>query len=223
MKRRQIFIELTSLLDVILIMLFILLVQARNSTAQAVDTAARAEADAAQMQTELDAAREERDALRIEADEQRSRADAQAARADEQEALANAQAARADEQEERADALQRQLWTENVVLDNSLLLTVSVDKTGDVRLETEKENISIAYDWENDTYAYNRLRGLLLDSLKTTDREAVFLVFQYDRGRVYHAAYDMIEGIIQEVKREARERDIPLSVLELDIYGSTDP
>ena len=28
----------------------------------------------------------------------------------------------------------------------------------------------------------------------------------------------MIEGIIQEVKQEARQREIPLSILELDIH-----
>ena len=191
MKRRQIFIELTSLLDVILIMLFILLTQARTRTAQALDTAALAESSAAQLQTELNAAYDRESALK----------------------------AAADAQEERADALQRQLWTENVVLDNSLVLTVSVTKSGDVRLEEAGEApIPIVYDWEDDTYARNRLRALLLDKLKTTDREAVFLVFQYDRARVYHAEYEMIEGIIQEVKQEARQRDIPLSVLELDIY-----
>ena len=191
MKRRQIFIELTSLLDVILIMLFILLTQARTRTAQALDTAALAESSAAQLQTELNAAYDRESALK----------------------------AAADAQEERADALQRQLWTENVVLDNSLVLTVSVTKSGDVRLEEVGEDpIPIVYDWEDDTYTRNRLRALLLDKLKTTDREAVFLVFQYDRARVYHAEYEMIEGIIQEVKQEARQRDIPLSVLELDIY-----
>lgn len=191
MKRRQIFIELTSLLDVILIMLFILLTQARTRTAQALDTAALAESSAEQLQTELAAAYDVQNALK----------------------------AAADAQEERADALQRQLWTENLVLDNSLVLTVSVAKTGDVRLETEGENaISIAYDWGDDTYARNRLRALLLDKLKTTDREAVFLVFQYDRASIFHAEYQMIESIIQEVKQEARQRDVPLSVLELDIY-----
>ncbi len=191
MKRREIFIELTSLLDVILIMLFILLTQAKTRTAQALDTAALAESNVAELQTELSAAYDEQDALR----------------------------AAADAQTERANALQRQLWTENIVLDNSLLLTVSVDKTGDIRLETEGEDrVAIAYSWEDDTYARNRLRGLLLDKLKTTDREAVFLVFQYDRARVYHAEYDMIESLIQEVKQEARQRDIPLSVLEMDIY-----
>ena len=191
MRRRQIFIELTSLLDVILIMLFILLIQARNTTAQAMDTAAQAEDSVAKLQTELSAAYDEQNVLR----------------------------AAADAEAERANALQRQLWTENIVLDNSLLLTVSVDRSGDIRMETEGQGqAAIAYSWGDDTYARNRLRGLLLDKLKTTDREAVFLVFQYDRARVYHAEYEMIESIIQEVKQEARERDIPLSVLELDIY-----
>ena len=166
MRRRQIFIELTSLLDVILIMLFILLIQARNTTAQAMDTAAQAESSVAELQAELAAAYDEQNALR-------SAADAEA---------------------ERANALQRQLWTENIVLDNSLLLTVSVDRSGDIRMETEdRDQAAIAYSWEDDTYARNRLRGLLLDKLKTTDREAVFLVFQYDRARVYHAL-DIHEG-----------------------------
>ncbi len=192
MKRRQIFIELTSLLDVILIMLFILLTQAKTRTAEALDTAALAESDAAALRMELTAAYDEQDVLQ----------------------------ARIDAQEERADALQRQLWTENLVLDNSLLLTVSVDKSGQIRLETEGEAETIPYDWAEDTYAKNRLRGLLLDKLKGTDQEAVFLVFQYDRARVYHAEYNMIEDIIQEVKRVARERDIPLSVLELDLQDA---
>ena len=191
MKRREIFIELTSLLDVILIMLFILLTQAKAKTAEALDTAALAESSAAQIQTELSAAYAEQDALRAEID---------------------AQAA-------RADGLERQLLTENVVLDNSLLLTVSVDRSGAIRLETEGEGLAaLSYDWADDTYARNRLRGLLLEKLKDTDRQAVFLVFQYDRARIYHAEYDMIQGIIQEVKQEARQRDIPLSILELDLY-----
>ncbi len=191
MRRREIFIELTSLLDVILIMLFILLTQAKNSTAQALDTAALAESNAQQLETKLSEAYDEQEALR----------------------------AAADAQTERADALERQLWTENLVLDNSLLLTVSVDRSGTIRLEQEGEGLSLVpYDWEDDTYAKNRLRGLLLDKLKRTDKEAVFLVFQYDRARIYHAAYEMIESIIQEVKQTAREQDIPLSVLELDLY-----
>ena len=198
MKRRQIFIELTSLLDVILIMLFILLMQAKTTTAQALDTAAAAENNTEQVRAELAEAVAEQDVLREEID---------------------AQAARADAQAERADALQRQLWTENIVLDSSLLLTVSVDRSGSIRLEIEGEGLALlTYDWADDTYARNKLRGLLLEELRGTDREAVFLVFQYDRARIYHAEYQMIETIIQEVKQEARTRDIPLSVLEMDLY-----
>ena len=94
-----------------------------------------------------------------------------------------------------------------------------MDRAGGIRLETEGKNLAlIAYDWADDTYAYNRLRGLLLDELDNTDREAVFLVFQYDRARIYQAEYRMIEAGIQEVKREAREQDSPLSFLELDLF-----
>ena len=191
MKRREIFIELTSLLDVILIMLFILLAPAGTRTAQALDTAALAESSARQLQSELTAAYSEQDALR----------------------------AAADAEKERANTLQRELWTENLVLDNSLLLTVSVDRAGGIRLETEGKSLAlIAYDWADDSYAYNRRRVLLLDERDKTDREAVFLVFQYDRARIYQAEYRMIEAVIQEVKREAREQDIPLSFLELDLF-----
>ena len=212
MKRREIFIELTSLLDVILIMLFLLLMQAKTTTNQALDTAAQAESDRNEMQTALLAANDERDVLRAEAEAQRAQADAERARADALEIQADAQA-------ERADALQRQLWTENLVLDNSLLLTVSVDRSGNVRLETDGGGeIIVPYDWADDTYAQNRLRALLLDKLAHTDREVVFLVFQYDRARIYHAEYEMIEAIVQEVKQAARERDVPLSVLELDLF-----
>lgn len=193
MKRREIFIELTSLLDVLLILLFILLMQARNTTAQALDTAAVAESDLAAVQTELAAAYDEQEALRQ----------------------------KVEEAQDRADTLQRQLWTENLVLDNSLVLTVSVDRSGNIRLETEGAGqVVIFYDWGEDVYAYNRLRALLFDRLRHTEREVAFLVFQYDRASIYHAEYEMIEGIVQEVKQEARKLDLPLSVLELDIYDA---
>ena len=78
MKRRQIFIELTSLLDVILIMLFILLMQAKNTTAEAMDTAAAAESNTEQVRAELIEAYAEQDALKAEIDAEAARADAQA-------------------------------------------------------------------------------------------------------------------------------------------------
>ena len=46
--------------------------------------------------------------------------------------------------------------------------------------------------------------------------KAVFLVFQYDRSRIYRTEYDMIRDLLQEVKLEARQREQSLSILELD-------
>ncbi len=63
MRRREIFIELTSLLDVILIMLFVLLTQARTQTGEALESAEAARVEAQSVQEELDALRGEREAL----------------------------------------------------------------------------------------------------------------------------------------------------------------
>ena len=63
MRRREIFIELTSLLDVILIMLFVLLTQAKTQTDAAVSSRAEAEAAAENVRAELSQTQEERDAL----------------------------------------------------------------------------------------------------------------------------------------------------------------
>ena len=182
MKRREIFIELTSLLDVILIMIFVLLTQAKAQTAQALESAETDALRAQQLQTELEDARTEADALR-----------------------------------EERDALGRQVLTEDLVTENSRIVTLSVAPGGAIRLESQGEAPAlIPYDWEDDTFAANRLRSSLLDFLRSGAGETVFIVFQYDRSVIYRAEYDMITGITREIKLEAKQRDIPLSLLELD-------
>ena len=64
MRRREIFLELTSLLDVIMIMLFVLLTQARTQTAEALSAAEADRAAATELRAELSGLREERDAAR---------------------------------------------------------------------------------------------------------------------------------------------------------------
>ena len=78
----------------------------------------------------------------------------------------------------------------------------------------------IPYDWEDDTFASNRLRASLLEFLRSGDGEAVFIVFQYDRTAIYRTEYDMIDAVTREIKLEARQQDIPLSLLELDTRAS---
>ena len=193
MKRREIFIELTSLLDVILIMIFVLLTQARAQTARALETAEEDQVKVGQLQSELQDVN---------------------ARLDD--ALAQADLFR-----EERDALGRQVLTQGLVTDNSRIVTVSVAPGGAIRLESEGAAAQvIPYDWEDDTFASNRLRSALLEFLRGGDGEAVFIVFQYDRAAIYRTEYDMICTVTREIKLEARQRDIPLSLLELDTRAS---
>ncbi len=182
MRRREILIELTSLLDVILIMIFVLLTQARGQTAAALESAEADRAAAEELRTELTLARSEADGFRQE-----------------------------------AEALGRQLLTEDLVVDNSLVLTVSTAPGGAIRRESPgRDAVAIPYDWADDTFAANKLRATLLEDLRSAGEDAVFIVFQYDRQTIYRAEYDMITGVVREIKLEAKQRDIPLSFLELD-------
>ena len=74
MRRREIFIELTSLLDVILIMLFVLLTQAKTQTGEALESAEAARIEAQSAQAERDALLDEREALVERADSYRRQA-----------------------------------------------------------------------------------------------------------------------------------------------------
>ncbi|MBO4839137.1 MAG: hypothetical protein J5493_07205 [Lachnospiraceae bacterium] len=210
-NKRTIFIELTSLLDVILIMIFVLLMQARTQTAQAMDKAAEEEKAAQEINRELDQARAEYSALEEDA---RTREEGL------QEEIAGLNQEIGQQQEE-IDGLKRRMSSRELVLDNSLLLTLSVTEDRRIRLETaDREEALIPYDWANETYAVNRLRSLLSEGLCAASGRAVFLVFQYDREQIYKAEYDMILRLVNEMKLEAKQQEIPLSFLELDIQES---
>ena len=99
MKRREIFIELTSLLDVILIMIFVLLTQARAQTAKALENQAAEEKTSARLQEEVE---------------------------DLSASLDHAWAELGIVQEEN-DQLKRQLMTQDLVLDESLVITIRAD------------------------------------------------------------------------------------------------
>ena len=185
MKRRTIFIELTSLLDVILIMIFVILTQARGQTAAALDNAEAERLNAIRLEEALTVARSDAETYR-----------------------------------NKADSLSRQLIADNLVLDHSMVITVSCAKDGTILLESNgSEKALISYNWEDDNASANRLRALLLEELQTAGDDAVFIVFQYDRGEIYHTEHLMIEQVIQTVKLEAKQKDMQLSFLEFDRNG----
>ena len=190
MKRRQIFIELTSLLDVILIMIFVLLTQARTQTAKAIEEAAGESAAAREIRAELRGEKAAKESL----------------------------AAEVDQLKEQNEALARQLTSKGVVMENSLVLTLSIREDNAVLLERDgAETHSISYTWEEGNYTYNRLRSLLSEQLDSAGEKSVFLVFQYDSEKIYHAEYALIMQAVQEIRLDAKRQEIPLNFVELDI------
>ena len=96
--------------------------------------------------------------------------------------------------------------TISAAADTSLLLEVR-----------DGETIRIPYDWNDNTYAVNRLRSLLYEQLGLAEGRTVFLVFQYDRTAIYHAEYEMVLQIVQGAKLEASQKEILLSFIEMDV------
>lgn len=189
MKRREIFIELTSLLDVILIMIFVLLTQARAQTAKALESQAAEEKTSARLQEEVE---------------------------DLSASLDHAWSELGIVQEEN-DQLKRQLMTQDLVLDESLVITIRAEDETIIREIRDGASDAIAYTWGNETYVSNKLKSLLLQDLSETEKHAVFIVFQYDRSGIYQNEYQMIESLIQEIKTTAKDMDLPLSLMELDL------
>ena len=51
--------------------------------------------------------------------------------------------------------------------------------------------------------------------------QTLFIVLQYDQSRIYKNEYNMILRIVQEIKLEARQREIPLSFIEMDVSAAS--
>ena len=194
MKKRQIFIELTSLLDVILIMLFMIMVQAEGKTTEAVDKAKQNEdayESVAAAYDQLESAYAEKDAEAVHLSE------------------------------ELEDA-NRMLLSRDLVTENSDILTVSILSDRRIRLQSEgRINQAIPYDWEAPNYAENRLRASLKDWAQNTDEKSLFLVFQYDRETIYYLEYEMIKASVQELKNELKKQDQTFYYIELDIRSNS--
>ena len=60
------------------------------------------------------------------------------------------------------------------------------------------------------------LLSALRQQIEAGGGQAVFLVFQFDRTDIYRAQYNMIHDVLGEIKLDARQRELTLSVLELD-------
>ena len=190
MRKRQIFIELTSLLDVILIMLFMILMQARNQTNVALAEAEEMIKSSQMAEQELILVQAEKNELMLQY----------------------------DILQENYNTLGRQVLTDNIVLDNSLVITVSTKDDNSILLETAgRQPIVISYEWNDENYAANSLRTEITNLVNQDLKESIFFVFQYDRSKVYNSEYNLICGIVQDVKQFAKTTGKWLNYIEIDI------
>lgn len=204
MKKRQIFIELTSLLDVILIMLFMILMQARTQTNSAMAEAEEIKASVEEIKQEM--------------------ADAQLKYEQE---ISDAQFRYEEVSNEYASLqnsygiLERQIITDNLVIDNSLVITVSIEADESIRMETTgKQPISIPYDWNDETYADNSLKAEAISRIQQSSDETVFYVFQYDRSKIYEKEYHLICNSVERIKQIAKENGKWVNYIEIDVNSN---
>ena len=116
------------------------------------------------------------------------------------------------------DALSRRILTDSLVLENSLVLTVSTAEDGTIRTEIDNgEARRIPYAWEDDTFARNSLHAVFLDTVASAAGRSVFVVFQYDRNRIYRTEYDMIVSLVQQMREDAKREGTPLNYIEADL------
>ena len=51
----------------------------------------------------------------------------------------------------------------------------------------------------------------------------MFLVFLYDRNRIYHAEYEMIASVVRQIREEAVQAGIAFSTVEADLSAAAQP
>lgn len=190
MKKRQIFIELTSLLDVILIMLFMVMVRAEGKTTEAMENAEKNKQAYEQLTEDYE---------KLSGD--------YAAKESEAERLS-----------EELDAANRQLIARDLVRENCDILTVGV--LTDRRISLQSDSLSyraIAYDWTDPNYAANKLQAALREWIKGAGDRNLFLVFQYDREGIYYNEYAMIQKAFRELKSDLKKQDRSFYYIELDV------
>ena len=185
MRNRGVMIELTALLDVIMIMMFLLLMQSRQQVGDAYRSAEENVAAAAEMAAELEAVRTET-AAEIEA------------------VQAEAEASLQTYTDENG-YLKRLLNGRSIAEENSCILSVSIQGGGEARyirveaLDGAAETVSLA--WDNRAYAANALHAVLTGIIRESEAQAVFIVFQYDRNLVYQSDYALVMDAVLRQKQ----------------------
>lgn len=186
-RRKEVLLELTPLLDVILIMLFYILMQ----SAQAAD-ARQEEADReiGAMQEQVEAVNESVRAAEKEAQSREA-------------ALSESFQAREQELTASLTYVQEMLYSYETFDEYAQILTVYVENgSGGVRTIHVSDGTAdeqISYDWDNMRYGRNSFKEILTEKLSQGEENMpVFLVFHYQDEVIYRQDYQLVTEVIGE-------------------------
>ena len=177
-RRKSVIVELTSLLDVIFIMLFMVMSRSQTAAEEAQEKAAESVARI-QAEAELTVSGYEDDIA-------------------EYQAMLEA----VEEERENIASIQNEIDSFEQFREMSEIITVYIFDSGykrSVKIETGNETESIDFDWENMDYAREKLAEILNTLSDGTDHP-VFIIFNYNGELIYRRDYNMVTEVITEVQ-----------------------
>lgn len=177
-RRKSVIVELTSLLDVIFIMLFMVMSRSQTAAEEAQEKAAESVAQI-QAEAELTVSGYEDDI-----------------------ALYQSMLAEVEEERRNIASMQNEINSFEQFREMSEIITVYVFDSGykrSVNIETGDKTESIDFDWDNMDYAREKLADTL-NGLAGGTEHPVFIIFNYNGDLIYRRDYNMVTEVITEVQ-----------------------
>lgn len=173
-KRKSVIVELTSLLDVIFIMLFMVMNQSQTAAEEAQSDAA-AEVAAAQVQVE--AMEEEVEGYRVIIDE-------------------------VEADRLNLESIKNKLNSYEVFEEYATIISISVldhSYKRTIIVENGGETVNTDFSWDNMDYAESSLNETLNSCIKDSENP-VFIVFSYNGDKIYRQDYNMVSEVMTKVQ-----------------------
>ncbi len=178
MKRRQnITVELTPLLDVILIILFLIITE-NNAKSKEIKSAAEEEISG--YVTEIDS-------LKNTLDEKNSELDKKSSDIDEKDNIISGYA-----QFDELSTIISVFVGKNYEKDGGRIIYISDGEN------TER----ILFDWDSMRYAENSLKHSLSEKIKAASENPVFITYNYDREETYQRDYELVSEALSEINEK---------------------
>lgn len=176
-RRKETVIELTPLLDVILIMLFMIM-SAQSKKTEEIQS--QAQAETAELNSRIEQLTEEY--------------------ADREDKLS----AQLSDTESKLSQAEAQISGYEAFREYSDVISISVEYTesGERRLYIAEGDSAdtITFGWDNLRYGENSLNAALEQKLKAAEENPVFIAFVYDSEKIYRHDYDMITSVMDTLQ-----------------------